>query len=173
MVSCVASNQGSRKSSGLESLVKDAANKYSILDIALIMPQPAQCCRPLSIERVVWWSKVWWSFELGGCKASYTSSDSCLDQVYLVGTSDCGDDGVDAAERVLQVVGVVVVHYGNLKTTSSECGFGLRFVLDVTPDCLVECDEQQMADRIRVFTTYRPRQKYHAMGRLFVDEVCD
>ena len=125
VIARVTSDQGSWQTSRLEALVEDATHKHGMLDVAFVMSQPAQCCRPLPIERVVGRSKLWWSFELCWRKASNSGGHGCFDQVYLVWPGDCGDDGVDAAEGVLEVVGVVVVYDGDLKAALSECGLGL------------------------------------------------
>lgn len=125
MVSRIASDQGSGQAARLEALVEDATNKHGMLDVALVMSQPAQCCRPLPIERVVGRSKLWWSFEFCWCKASDSGRYGCFDQVYLVWPGDGGDDGVDAAEGVLEVVGIVVVYNSDLEAALTECGFGL------------------------------------------------
>lgn len=125
MVTGVASYQSSRQTARLEALVEDATHKHGMLDVVSVMPQPAQCCRPPSIERVVGRPKLWWSFELCWSKASDAGGYRCFDQVYLVWPGDCGDDGVDAAEGVLEVVGVVVVYDADLETALSECGLGL------------------------------------------------
>ena len=45
--------------------------------------------------------------------------------MYLVWPGDCGNDGVDAAESVLEIVGIVVVYDGDLKAALGECGLGL------------------------------------------------
>jgi hypothetical protein len=125
VVTRVASDQGSRQTAGLKALIEDATHKHGMLDIVSVMPQPAQCCRPPPIKRVIGWPKLWWSFEFCWSKASDPGGYSCFDQVYLVWPSDCGDDGVDAAECVLEVVGIVVVYDTDLETALGECGLGL------------------------------------------------
>jgi hypothetical protein len=125
MVTGVASDQGSWQTTRLEALVEDATHKHGMLDVVSVMPQPAQCCRPPPIKRIVGRTKLWWSFELCWSKASDSGRHGCFDQVYLVWTGDCGDDGVDAAEGVLEVVGVVVVYDADLKTALGKCGLGL------------------------------------------------
>jgi len=89
MVTCITGDQGPWQSARLEAFVKDAAHEHSVLDVAFVMPQPTQGCRPLPVQRVVGWSKMWWPFELCRCKASDSSGYSCFDQVDLVGASDC------------------------------------------------------------------------------------
>lgn len=101
VVTRVASDQGSRQTARLEALVEDATHKHGMLDVAFVVSQPAQCCRPLPVEGVVGRPKLWWSFELCWCKPSDSGGHGCFDQVYLVWPGDCGDDGVDAAEGVL------------------------------------------------------------------------
>ena len=96
-----------------------------MLDVVLVVPQPTQCYCSLPIERVVGRPELRWSFELRRRKASNSSGHSCFDQMYLVWPSDCGNDSIDAAKSVLQVVGIVVVHDSDLKTASGECRLGL------------------------------------------------
>lgn len=101
VVARIASDQGPRQTTGLEALVEDATHKHSMLNVVFVMSQPAQCCRPLPVERIVGRTQLWWSLELCWCKASHSGRHGCFDQVYLVWPGDCGDDGVDAAESVL------------------------------------------------------------------------
>ena len=89
VVTGIASDQGSWQTSGLEALVEDATDKHGVLDVVFVVPQPAQCCRPLPIERIVGRPKLWWSFELRRRKASDSSGHGCFDQVYLIWPGDC------------------------------------------------------------------------------------
>lgn len=59
VIARVTSDQGSWQTSRLEALVEDATHKHGMLDVVPVMPQPAQCCRPLPIERIVGRSKLW------------------------------------------------------------------------------------------------------------------
>ena len=101
VVTCIASDKSSRQTAWLEALVEYATDKHGMLDVVSVVSQPAQCRRPLSIERVVGRPKLWWSFELRWREASDSSGHGCFDQVDLIWPGDCGDDGIDAAEGIL------------------------------------------------------------------------